>query len=916
MSSRLSTSQPVTIETELIPLVDNFWLEANGQTEQWYYDNTGEYAPDRSIIPLIITPYIKATDTDSQTSYTPNFYTVEWYVQQWNGTAWVRTKVTNTTDTPANPFVIVGNTLKVNKNVESPQYGITIDCEATYIDPRDAGVTYPVRDSLTLSMNNDATVPYPEIQVLAESAQSFNPLKDSSAYDFKAEADWKGVSADNGSQLYKADALGTEEIVSRTGTLPTTTPIIGNLRYGRGTGSTLKENQSFMFRQTSGGTVTPVPDSIAGIEKLKGNTVVWNQILQNGNFVDATGWNVQNGSLSISNNTAVVQLTAAPATDWNTYIRKSPAISAISGHVYLITCYVKNPKGSTFVMDCGGNGRVVSVTANAWSKCVWRGTVNNAQNNLVMSFYPELKTQGYENGDTYEIKDIQVFDLTLMFGSGNEPTTVAEFEAMFPEPYYAYDAGRLLSFNPAGLKTVGFNLFDKNDVVRGYIIGKNGQSAVGTWCYSNYIRVYPNTQYYYKNLPSSYLGNASCVYDKNKNFLSYLNINGSTTTPQSAIVTTPNDAYYIRINCLIAWLDDVCVSLSDASKNGTYEAHWENTCPIDITALKGRATGSTTDVVMFPDGLKSAGSVFDEIDLKNGRAVKRIGKVLLSTAVAAVYNNGSHYYGVTNPIQNLKPQSQTNAISLLECGYTGDQVSGGAYGIGYRGNSAQLAIALRSEPTTLAAFKSALDGVMLYYELETPIEYTFDPIPQGQFEWYGVSNGVEVRIDTLPSYVSGQGTDTLRVDALYDENMTVICRYKKYPWDSELIPQKEYRTVAWRVPNIDTIIVCKNGSSVNSASTGSYTFETIVNVKGEMISDQVKAANLRFRWKMRKSNTTTETDLGWGLTKSIPVSDLKSTVVNGNPVSTIVYCEVYLLGAYEPVTNNGVTTYERTIDLS
>lgn len=122
--------------------------------------------------------------------------------------------------------------------------------------------------------------------------------------------------------------------------------------------------------------------------------------------------------------------------------------------------------------------------------------------------------------------------------------------------------------------------------------------------------------------------------------------------------------------------------------------------------------------------------------------------------------------------------------------------------------------------------------------------------------------------------------------------------------------------VAWRIPNIDTIVVCKNGSSVNSASTGSYTFETIVNVKGEMISDEVKAANLRFNWKMRKSNTTTETDLGWGLTKSIPVSDLKSTVVNGNPVSTIVYCEVYLLGAYEPVTTNGVTTYERTIELS
>ena len=36
-------------------------------------------------------------------------------------------------------------------------------------------------------------------------------------------------------------------------------------------------------------------------------------------------------------------------------------------------------------------------------------------------------------------------DLTLMFGAGNEPATVAEFESMFPASYYPYNAGTLLS---------------------------------------------------------------------------------------------------------------------------------------------------------------------------------------------------------------------------------------------------------------------------------------------------------------------------------------------------------------------------------------------------------------------------------------------------------------------------------------
>ena len=48
-----------------------------------------------------------------------------------------------------------------------------------------------------------------------------------------------------------------------------------------------------------------------------------------------------------------------------------------------------------------------------------------------------------------------VYDLTRMFGAGNEPATVAEFEALFPESYYPYDAGSLLSVNIEGIESAG-----------------------------------------------------------------------------------------------------------------------------------------------------------------------------------------------------------------------------------------------------------------------------------------------------------------------------------------------------------------------------------------------------------------------------------------------------------------------------
>ena len=39
----------------------------------------------------------------------------------------------------------------------------------------------------------------------------------------------------------------------------------------------------------------------------------------------------------------------------------------------------------------------------------------------------------------------QIFDLTAMFGAGKEPTTVEEFEKIFPAAYYPYNAGEIVS---------------------------------------------------------------------------------------------------------------------------------------------------------------------------------------------------------------------------------------------------------------------------------------------------------------------------------------------------------------------------------------------------------------------------------------------------------------------------------------
>jgi hypothetical protein len=52
-----------------------------------------------------------------------------------------------------------------------------------------------------------------------------------------------------------------------------------------------------------------------------------------------------------------------------------------------------------------------------------------------------------------------LIDLTQMFGEGNEPTTVEEFESMFPNAYYPYSEGELMSIPVNEVEEVGKNIF-------------------------------------------------------------------------------------------------------------------------------------------------------------------------------------------------------------------------------------------------------------------------------------------------------------------------------------------------------------------------------------------------------------------------------------------------------------------------
>lgn len=92
------------------------------------------------------------------------------------------------------------------------------------------------------------------------------------------------------------------------------------------------------------------------------------------------------------------------------------------------------------------------------------------------------------------------------------------------------------------------NLFDKNDIVRGARVDATGLVDIDGAKVSNYIEVTPNTQYYITNVIGLSTWYAGAYYDKNKKFISQLNISGR--FPTSGTITTPSDCYYIVLNIL------------------------------------------------------------------------------------------------------------------------------------------------------------------------------------------------------------------------------------------------------------------------------------------------------------------------------------------------------------------------------
>lgn len=158
--------------------------------------------------------------------------------------------------------------------------------------------------------------------------------------------------------------------------------------------------------------------------------------------------------------------------------------------------------------------------------------------------------------------------------------------------------------------TSGKNLFDKNDIIDGKRIDANGIVTINGEKISNYIKVRPNTQYYLANVIGLWIWYTGAYYDKNKKFISQLNIDGH--FPTSGTITTPSNCYYIVLNILahnyLVDVNKVMMSLGST--------------PIDYEPFTGFETTTVQlnqPLRALPNGVKDT--------IENGVVTRRVGEI-------------------------------------------------------------------------------------------------------------------------------------------------------------------------------------------------------------------------------------------------------------------------------------------------
>ena len=433
----------------------------------------------------------------------------------------------------------------------------------------------------------------------------------------------------------------------------------------------------------------------AALEKLGGKTVVWNQLNNQPSYTitntDYTiTWDGTTGLYTIN----VINALSASADN------TTSNIPAVIGHKYLLPSYT-GASGTSFRIYC------YDISSNTYNSAIFTALSDTLRIRVRSTTDIDVGTH-----TAY----LPLYDLTLMFGAGNEPTTVAEFEQMFGASYYAYNRGTLLSAGVTSVVSVGKNLInvadqtitsqttlttvalEPGDYVLSFI-ATNNSTITGN------VRVYKG---------STMINTVSIANgDVNANKLISLTLTESGTYSINASGQSSGYSFTIK---------NVMLEHSDTKTDYTpYKAPITYSIPAAVQALTGYGW--------------SAGSASNYIDFERKVFVQNVGRVVLDGTQNLRQTNWragdgcvgwTYYYNLLNnavPAGGVVGNLVSSKFVAVEYGYMWNIYK---QGIALYQNTDNSICILQSDTTltNATAINNYLSAnpITVYYELATPVE--------------------------------------------------------------------------------------------------------------------------------------------------------------------------------------------------
>ena len=479
-----------------------------------------------------------------------------------------------------------------------------------------------------------------------------------------------------------------------------------------------------------------------------GGTVAWHQlatVLNNSTIV------IHGVTITYVDNSTV---TISGESDARVSQRICSDIPVVKDHIYLISGMEQNSQSVGLIFNAYNGSSYVTTYSGTdiGNGCIIKSTNSNVNSCRIEVVIPN----GTALSKTYTIKP-QFFDLTQMFGTtiadyiySLEQATagagVAWFKKLFPKPYYAYNAGELISVKTTAHETIGFNQWDE-ETRNGYYDNNGAYHSNANYIANkNSIKVLPSTAYYFaiSPAPSSQVGRDIFFYDSAMNFISKVSKYANDS------FTTPANACYANFNLGAAYgasyKNNICINLSDANLNGQYKPYSKHTYALD----------SDLEIRGIPK-LDASNNLYYDGDIypTSGNVTRKYGIVDLGSLDWNIPNGCSHTF-VYLSLNKKYPSDNMVCSKYVVSGYRATDGNMSSWEQSYdkillTSTGSERIVIVDASYSDATTFKTAMSGVYLVYELATPTTETADPYTSAQaIDEYGTEAFVDGRTVEIP----------------------------------------------------------------------------------------------------------------------------------------------------------------------